>query len=172
MVEQEFVLIGLGANLEHPRYGGPRETLEAALSCLECAELRILARSRWYRSAPVPASDQPWFVNGVAALETDLDPAALLARLHALEAEFGRRRGRRNAARTLDLDLLDYRGRISRPGERPELPHPRLAGRAFVLLPLAEVAPGWRHPVSGRDLRGLIAELPADQRAELLQEPS
>ena len=94
----------------------------------------------------------------------------MLARLHELEATFGRRRGQRNAARTLDLDLLDYRGRISEPGERPELPHPRLAGRAFVLLPLAEVAPGWRHPVSGQRIEALIADLPLDQRAEPLEE--
>jgi len=172
VVDGDFVLIGLGANLFHPRHGGPRETLEAALTRLVASELQVLACSRWYRSAPVPASDQPWFVNGVAALETTLEPAALLARLHELEAAFGRRRGRRNAARTLDLDLLDYRGRISGPGEQPELPHPRLAGRAFVLLPLAEVAPGWRHPVSGRCLDALIAELPADQRAAPLEEPS
>ncbi len=172
MVDREFVLIGLGANLDHPRYGGPRATLEAALSRLTCPEIRILARSRWYRSAPLPVSDQPWFVNGVVALETALDPAALLVRLHALEADFGRRRGRPNAARTLDLDLLDYRGRISGPGAQPELPHPRLSGRAFVLLPLAEVAPDWRHPVSGRGLEALIAELPEDQRAEVLEEPS
>ncbi len=170
MADGEFVLIGLGANLDHPRYGGPRATLEAALSCLTSPEIRILARSRWYRSAPLPVSDQPWFVNGVVALETALDPAALLARLHALEADFGRRRGRPNAARTLDLDLLDYRGRISGPGVRPELPHPRLSRRAFVLLPLAEVAPDWRHPVSGRGLEALIAELPEDQRAEVLEE--
>ena len=171
MVDGEFVLIGLGANLSHPRHGGPRATLEVALARLGAPEVQVLARSRWYRSAPVPASDQPWFVNGVAALETTLEPAALLARLHELEATFGRRRGERNAARTLDLDLLDYRGRISEPGEQPELPHPRLAGRAFVLLPLAEVAPSWRHPVSGRRLDALIAELPADQRVEPLDEP-
>ena len=168
-MDSEFVLIGLGANLQHPCHGGPRATLEAALARLEAPGLRIRARSRWYRSAPVPASDQPWFVNGVAALDTALEPAALLAQLHAVEADFGRRRGRRNAARTLDLDLLDYRGRVSPPGAQPELPHPRMAGRAFVLLPLAEVAPGWRHPVSGLGLEALIAGLPADQQTELLE---
>ncbi len=172
MLDGDFVLIGLGANLSHPRHGGPRATLEAALAGLEGSDIRIHARSRWYRSAPVPASDQPWFVNGVAALETALEPAVLLARLHELEAAFGRRRGQRNAARTLDLDLLDFRGRISEPGERPELPHPRLAGRAFVLLPLAEVAPGWRHPVSGQRIEAMIADLPLDQRAEPLEERS
>ena len=172
MANRKLILIGLGANLEHPHYGGPRATLEAALTRLEGPGLRIPARSRWYRSAPVPASDQPWFVNGVAALDTTLQPAALLARLHALEADFGRRRGRRNAARTLDLDLLDYRGQVSPPGAQPELPHPRLAGRAFVLLPLAEVAPGWRHPVSGLGLGALIPALPADQQTELLEEVS
>lgn len=172
MIGRDFVLIGLGGNLTHPCHGEPRATLEAALDSLAAPDLRVLARSRWYRSAPVPASDQPWFVNGVAALETALEPAALLARLHDVEAALGRRRGVRNAARTVDLDLLDYRGRISRPGEQPELPHPRLTGRAFVLLPLAELAPDWRHPVSGRSLEALIAELPAEQRTEVMESPT
>lgn len=163
------MLIGLGANLDHPRHGSPRQTLEAALQALAGPDLVLRGRSRWYRSAPVPASDQPWFVNGVAAFETALEPAALLARLHGVEAEFGRRRGLRNAARTLDLDLLDHGGRVSRPGALPELPHPRLAERAFVLLPLAELAPAWRHPASGRPITALLAALPPDPGAEPLE---
>ncbi len=166
----EFVLIGLGANLEHPVYGPPKSTLEAALVQLEAMGPRLLRRSRWYRSAPVPASDQPWFVNGVAALQTGLDPPGILALLHEVEALFGRRRGQRNAARTLDLDLLDYGGRVSAAGESPCLPHPRLGERAFVLLPLREVAADWRHPASGQDLTQLIAALPRDQSAEVLPE--
>jgi len=164
-----MILIGLGANLEHPRYGPPRQTLEAALEALRKSGVVILARSRWYRSAPVPPSDQPWFVNAVASVETSLSPAALLARLHEIEAQFGRSRRRRNEARVLDLDLLAYHDRVSAPGESPVLPHPRLAERAFVVLPLAEVAPDWRHPVSGLGVSELVGRLDPAETAEPLE---
>jgi 2-amino-4-hydroxy-6-hydroxymethyldihydropteridine diphosphokinase len=161
---QEFILIGLGANLPG-RFGGPRQMLEAALERLGTTDVRILRRSRFWRTRPVPVSDQPWFVNAVAVVDSPLDPAALLARLHAVEDEFGRLRSVRNAARVLDLDLLAY-GRLVMSGPQPPLlPHPRLAERAFVLLPLAEVAPGWIHPVTGEGLPAMIAGLPHDQQA-------
>lgn len=156
------IVIGLGANLPSS-YGSPRETCEAALAELERRGLRIAARSPWYESAPVPISDQPWYVNGVAEVETRLDPVQLLALLHEVEREFGRVRREVNAARVLDLDLLAH-GDIVREGpEPPVLPHPRLAGRAFVLLPLADLHPDWRHPATGEGIRSLIARLPADQ---------
>ena len=170
MTPVEFVLIGLGANLEHPVHGSPKSTLEAALAQLETLGPRLIRRSRWYRSAPVPASGQPWFINGVAALQTELDAPGFLALLHRVEADFGRRRGIRNAARTLDLDLLDFRGQVTAADQVPRLPHPRLCERAFVLLPLREVAADWRHPASGQGLAELIAALPPGQTAEVLSE--
>jgi 2-amino-4-hydroxy-6-hydroxymethyldihydropteridine diphosphokinase len=158
-----MILVALGANLDHPRYGPPRETLEAALEALQQSGVTILARSRWYRSAPVPPSDQPWFVNAVASVETSLSPTGLLAKLHEIEAGFGRARRRPNEARVLDLDLLAYHDRVSAPGQSPVLPHPRLAERAFVVLPLAEMAPEWRHPESGLSAAELAGRLdPAD----------
>ena len=158
-----MILVALGANLDHPRYGPPRETLEAALEALQQSGVTILARSRWYRSAPVPPSDQPWFVNAVASVETGLSPVGLLATLHEIEASFGRARRRPNEVRVLDLDLLAYHDRVSAPGQSPVLPHPRLAERAFVVLPLAEMAPEWRHPESGSSAAELAGRLdPAD----------
>jgi 2-amino-4-hydroxy-6-hydroxymethyldihydropteridine diphosphokinase len=164
-----MILIGLGANLEGPR-GGPRRTLEAALDALEAPDLKVVARSRFWSSAAWPPSDQPPFVNAVARVETRLPPAALLARLHEIEAAFGRVRGVRWAARTLDIDLLAYDDAVAVPAAEGDLavPHPRLQDRAFVLLPLADVAPDWRHPADGRSLAALIAALPADQMAEPL----
>jgi 2-amino-4-hydroxy-6-hydroxymethyldihydropteridine diphosphokinase len=157
------ILIALGANLPSERFGGPRETLESALREIERQGVRVLRRSRWHESAPVPASDQPWYVNGVVSVATALGPEALLGVLHQIEAEFGRVRAERNAPRVVDLDLIAY-GDIVRPGpEAPLLPHPRAAERAFVLLPLAEVAPGWRHPESGETVEALIARLPPGQ---------
>jgi 2-amino-4-hydroxy-6-hydroxymethyldihydropteridine diphosphokinase len=159
-----MILIGLGANLPS-RIGPPEETIAAALRALAAANVAIVARSRRYRSAPVPISDQPWYVNAVAAVGTTLSPPDLLAVLHRVEVSFGRERREANGARTLDLDLLAYDDLISRDGA-PILPHPRLHQRAFVLLPLAEIAPGWRHPVLGKSVTELIAALPADQVAE------
>ena len=164
-----MILIGIGANLATPEFGAPPKSLEAALALIAERGVRIVASSRWYRSAPVPPSDQPWFVNGVVAVETALEPAALLEVLHEVEARFGRVRRERNEARVLDLDLLVYGARVSAAGESPVLPHPRLQERAFVLRPLSEIAPNWRHPLLGRTVASLIAELPSDAAAEPIQ---
>jgi len=157
-----MILIGLGANLPS-RAGPPAATLEAALAALERRGIRILRRSGLWESAPVPASDQPWFVNAAAALATGLGPEELLRELHAVEAEFGRIRHGANAARSLDLDLLAHGVEMRQTDGGLILPHPRLAERAFVLLPLREIAPEWRHPVSGRSLAQMIAALAPGQ---------
>lgn len=164
-----MILIGLGANLASPEFGAPPRSLEAALALIADRGVRIVARSRWYRSSPVPRSDQPWFVNGVVAVETGLEPAALLGVLHEVEARFGRVRRERNEARVLDLDLLAYGRRVSGVGESPVLPHPRLHERAFVLYPLAEISPDWRHPRLGRTVASFIADLPRDAMAQPIQ---
>ena len=123
--------------------------------------------SRWYRTAPVPASEQPWYVNAVAEVSTSLSADRLLAQLHEVEEAFGRVRSVPNAPRTIDLDLLDYRGQIAIGGPgRAILPHPRMEGRAFVLRPLADLAPAWRHPVTRRTIQDLVTALPADQIIE------
>ncbi|HYO27037.1 MAG TPA: 2-amino-4-hydroxy-6-hydroxymethyldihydropteridine diphosphokinase [Azonexus sp.] len=144
--------VALGANL-----GNPRATVLAAFAALaNLPESRVARCSSLYRTAPVGILSQPDFVNAVAVLETTLPPEALLDALLDIEARFGRVRRERNGPRTLDLDLLLYDD-IELDLPRLTLPHPRLHLRAFVLLPLAEVAPDLAIPRRG----SLAAWLPA-----------
>jgi 2-amino-4-hydroxy-6-hydroxymethyldihydropteridine diphosphokinase len=161
------ILIGIGGNLASPQFGPPLDTLAAALVALEAKGVQVATRSAWYRTEPVPRSEQPWFVNATASLTTDLTARDLLAVLQAVEVQFGRVRGEQNAARVLDLDLLDYRGQTTETVSLV-LPHPRLHQRRFVLLPLAEIAPDWRHPLSGLTAKQLLSRLAATQRVERL----
>jgi 2-amino-4-hydroxy-6-hydroxymethyldihydropteridine diphosphokinase len=175
-------LIALGANLPSGT-GAPRATLEAALAALGDRGLRVVARSRWWRTPAWPRGSGPDYVNGAAVLEGVDDPAAVLGVLHAVEAGLGRRRHGRWEPRVCDLDLIasgarvlpdaaTVAGWIAREGEErlavPPgllLPHPRMQERGFVLAPLAEVAPDWRHPLLGLSVREMLAGLPAEARA-------
>jgi len=108
-------------------------------------------------------------VNAVAEIATGLPPDTLLAVLHEVEEAFGRVRSEPNAARRIDLDLLDFCGEIASGGPgKATLPHPRMAARAFVMRPLADLAPAWRHPMTGTAIAALVAALPADQIIEKL----
>ena len=151
----EALFVALGANLSAPGRSCV-EALAAALEDLARRGVTVLAVSRPWRSAAWPDASRPPFVNAVARIETDLAPDALLSLLHAVEDAFGRRRGALNAPRPLDLDLIAY-GRRIEPGP-PALPHPRAAERRFVMGPLAEITPRWRHPVSGRTAQALAGD--------------
>ncbi|HVQ06325.1 MAG TPA: 2-amino-4-hydroxy-6-hydroxymethyldihydropteridine diphosphokinase [Burkholderiaceae bacterium] len=138
-----LAFVGVGANLDHPAAQVERGI--EALQALPQTELG--ARSSLYASAPVDAPG-PEYVNAVVALRTTLDAMPLLRALHDIEARFGRQRSERNAPRTLDLDLLLY-GDLHSDDAALRLPHPRLHQRAFVLLPLLEIAPALRVPGLG-----------------------
>lgn len=159
-----MILIALGANLPS-EHGEPLETLLVAMARIDAHDdVCVVARSHVYKSAPVPLSDQPWYHNAVIAVETDLKPFTLLATLQEIEVEFGRERdfSNRNAARTLDLDIIAYGDDVLDEAGL-EIPHPRMAERAFVLLPLNDVSPQWEHPVSGLSIGEMIEMLPEGQ---------
>jgi len=163
-----MILVSIGANLPGRDGQSPLETCRWAAAALDALPgLRLRGLSRWFATAPVlaagDAGGQPDYVNGMAHLVPapgggTVDPAALLDRLMALEATAGRMRGGRNAPRVLDLDIIAV-GQQVQAAPDPVLPHPRAHQRAFVLVPLAEVAPGWAHPAMGRSVEALIAAL-------------
>lgn len=142
--------IALGSNL-----GDSLTTLESALSMLaQTSEVSVVARSHWYLTQPV-GPPQPDYLNGCAILEVRLTPQDLLAALLQTEAEFGRVRQERNGPRTIDLDLLLFEGLVLNTPNL-QIPHPRMTERAFVLVPLAEIAPDWIEPISGKAIVELV----------------
>lgn len=180
-------LIALGANLPH--IGNvPSETLSLAIKDLASAGLTVTAQSRFYATPCFPPGAGPDYVNAAARLRPPpgMTPEEVLAILHRIERAHGRERVRRWGMRTLDLDLIAWGGRVwpDRPTwdrwfalspedqaeaapDRLILPHPRMQDRAFVLVPLADVAPDWSHPILGQTTTGLLAALPAADRAEV-----
>ncbi len=163
-------LIALGANLPS-RYGPPEATLRAAIAEVEARGIVVLAVSSIWLTAPVPISDQPWYRNAVIAVQTEMEAKALMGVLHEVERGFGRVRvpGERDAPRLLDLDLIAYNDEVFEE-DGLVVPHPRMHLRAFVLRPLAEVAPRWRHPVLGLFVSELIETMPEGQDIEISQE--
>jgi len=155
----DAVIIALGGNLpgEWPSIAA---VLEAALAGLDAVGLKLVVRSSLWRSAAWPDPCQPEYLNAVAFVDTGLAPRDVLGALQGLEQSFGRVRSAANAARVLDLDLIAY-GRLVIEDEAGGLilPHPRAASRGFVMGPLAEIAPDWRHPVSGKRAADLAKQV-------------
>lgn len=183
-MEQEF-LIALGSNLGSAA-GAPEATLAAAIKALVARGITLRRISRFYATPCFPAGAGPDYVNACAAVMARMDASQFLLELHAVEACFGRKRAQRWGSRSLDLDLLAmgdtvlpdaatqarWRGldpaeqRRAAPGDLV-LPHPRMQDRAFVLGPLADIAPHWQHPTLRRDVTQMLAALPAPDRAAL-----
>jgi 2-amino-4-hydroxy-6-hydroxymethyldihydropteridine diphosphokinase len=151
-------LIALGSNVRHPRHGPPRKVLEAALAGLEQAGVEIVSAASTIETDPIGPSIRR-YANSAAVIETDLDPPELLALLKQTEHAFGRRAGgQRWRARVLDLDVVLWSGGAFASDELT-VPHPLFRKRAFVLLPAAEIAPGWRDPLTRLTVRQLRARL-------------
>ena len=152
-----MILIGIGSNIDGP-WGTPRDTLAKAIARLDDPPCKIVETSSVLETTPFGNPDQPNFLNAVTRIETEVDPKELLLHLQDIERSAGRRRGEKWGPRTLDLDILDYRGLI-RSAPPPVLPHPGIPERAFVLGPIAEIAPAWRHPILKATARELLDRL-------------
>ena len=152
--------ISLGANLPFADKS-PQQNIRHALKTLDCADLQFVEASSLWRSPAWPDASDPVFYNAVALFMSHLTPLRLLNRFKKIEQKFGRVPARRNAPRSLDIDLISYGQQLSATG-RVKLPHPRLDERAFVLLPLFELDPLWTMPGSRQSLSDLIAGLPAE----------
>lgn len=171
-------IVALGGNIPSD-YGPPEATVRAAIARLDAVGAHVRSQSRLYRTACFPKGSGPDFVNAVVLVETDMDPQAFLECLHRIEADFGRERAARWSARTLDMDLiamgdlvlpdqstvrhwieLPLKQQATQAPDQLILPHPRLQDRAFVLIPLCDVDPEWKHPILGLSAREMRDKLP------------
>ncbi|MCX8507196.1 MAG: 2-amino-4-hydroxy-6-hydroxymethyldihydropteridine diphosphokinase [Alphaproteobacteria bacterium] len=165
--ENEDIYIGLGCNLLLPNANSLRDNVAAALAALERGGVRLLKQSRLYETVSIPRSTQPDYHNLVLKIHATLSPLKLLGFLHGIEAAMGRVRRERNEARVIDLDLLAFGARHS-PWQECYLPHPRLAERAFVLCPWADIASDWHHPLTQKTIAELLSELPSGQEIRVI----
>ena len=160
---EKLVYIALGSNL-----GDRSATLARAVEAMNSAGIRVTKQSSLYLTEPVEAPGQASFLNAAAVAETSLMPLQLLHALMKIEHELGRRRTAPHGPRTIDLDILFYGSSVIR-GPELRVPHPRLAERRFVLVPLAEIAPEFRHPVLHKSIAELLAETPDRGEVRLWQ---
>lgn len=180
-MESALIIVALGANVSSA-CGKPQKTLDIALKLINQKDFDVKSVSSWWRTPAYPAESGSDFINAVATVKCSITPSVILENLHSIEAELGRVRRKRWEPRSCDLDLIAYGDQIAPdpdevrrlmalglaaidepPPDQLVLPHPRMHERGFVLAPMAEVAPDWRHPILGRTTVELLAELPAEQ---------
>ena len=166
-----MIVIGLGSNLSTDKYSTSKEVLEAAIALLREKGVKVEKISNFYKTEPVPKSDQPWFVNAAIRITTSLNAQELLDTLHDVESELGRIRKEKWAARIIDLDLLCYDDFVfpnkagwlkKATGENPQgsiIPHIRLHERDFVLIPMKDIAANWVHPIYNKNTLDMLDDL-------------
>ena len=158
-----MIYIGIGSNLNGKNNETPLQNCKKALVELK-KEVNICKISSWYKSEPIPVSNQPWFINGVIEISTDKSSLDLLEFILSIEEVFGRVREKKNEARILDLDIIDYKKKILYIKNKLIIPHPRMHERSFVLQPLSELNPKWMHPIKKKGIKELIRNLNDKQK--------
>ena len=158
-----MIYIGIGSNLNGKNNETPLQNCKKALVELK-KEVNICKISSWYKSEPIPVSNQPWFINGVIEISTDKSSLDLLEFILSIEKVFGRVREKKNEARILDLDIIDYKKKILYIKNKLIIPHPRMHERSFVLQPLSELNPKWIHPIKKKGIKELIRNLNDKQK--------
>lgn len=183
---KKTAFIALGGNLTSA-FGEPVDTIIAGIKELGRTEKMIRSKSKFYKTPAFPPTSGNDYVNAIVKLYTHLGPNQLLSVLHDIESNFGRERRDRWGARTLDLDLIAYEDLVipdldthqqwldlpleAQKKEIPDqliLPHPRMQDRAFVLVPMHDVAPDWVHPVLGRSVRQMLSDLPDAEKEQVI----
>ena len=158
-----MIYIGIGSNLNGKNNETPLQNCKKAVVELK-KEVNICKISSWYKSEPIPVSNQPWFINGVIEISTDKSSLDLLEFILSIEKVFGRVREKKNEARILDLDIIDYKKKILYKKNKLIIPHPRMHERSFVLQPLSELNPKWMHPIKKKGIKELIRNLNDKQK--------
>jgi len=158
-----LIYIGIGSNLNGKNNETPLQNCKKALVELK-KEVNICKISSWYKSEPIPVSNQPWFINGVIEISTNKSSLDLLEFILSIEEVFGRVREKKNEARILDLDIIDYKKKILYIKNKLIIPHPRMHERSFVLQPLSELNPKWMHPIKKKGIKELIRNLNDKQK--------
>ena len=158
-----MIYIGIGSNLNGKKNETPLQNCNKALVELK-KEVNICNISSWYKSEPIPVSNQPWYINGVVEISTNKSSIDLLEFILNIEEFFGRVREKRNEARILDLDIIDYKKQIIYKKNKLIIPHPRMHQRSFVLQPLFELNPRWIHPITKKGIKELIRNLNNKQK--------
>ena len=161
------IIIGVGGNIYSKDGKHPVEVCTQAIDLLESYSIKIIKQSKWYISESIPISDQPNFFNCVIIANTKLNEYDVLKFLHEIESICGRKRNQINEPRSIDLDLIDYSGKVVH-NKKITIPHPRAYLRKFVMLPLAEINPNWVHPILKINIFDILTKLDKQKIEELI----
>ena len=166
-----MIILGIGSNLSS-KFGNRFKNIELAISFIESYNIQILKKSSFYESPSYPNKKNPKFINIVVSIKTDLKPLKLMSLLLSVEKKLGRLRGEKNDPRTLDLEIIDNNNEVIKfvfNNDNFFSPHKNLSSRNFVLYPLREISPLWKHPVTNESIDSLISKLPNEDKKSILK---
>ena len=165
-----MIFLGLGSNLPS-KYGDRFANINLAISCLDGYGIKVIKKSSFYETPSYPNKENPKFINAVILVETILPPVDLMSVLIFIEKKLERKRGKKNDPRTCDIDIIDYNSQILNLKYKNldlTVPHKRLASRNFVLFPLHEITPTWKHPKTKENISALIDKLSEEDKKSIL----